>query len=87
MKDARATAVLRALRRMIVETGRMGLVAERLRQDLGWTCTHESALSRVSQMLNPQDPHRFPAEMLPAVIEETGVDYVTPLLLRVKIAA
>ena len=70
--------LLSALRRMVYESGAYSRVASRMEDECGWA--EGSGESRLSQMLNPHDPHRFPAERLYVAIEESGLDYVTPLL-------
>lgn len=48
----------------ISETGTRQIVAEQYRQMQGWGCSPKQAASRVSQYLNPRDPHAMPADFL-----------------------
>lgn len=75
-----ADDILSAARRMVLEAGALRCVALRLRDLYGWRCRDETAVARLSQMLSRHDRHRLPAEALEVIIEETGLDYITPLL-------
>lgn len=48
----------------------------------GWEISDAASVSRVSQWLNPRNPHQLPAAVLPLAIRVTGLDYVSPILLR-----
>jgi hypothetical protein len=66
----------------ISETGAHQEVARLLRARMRWKCSERSAVARLSQMLNPRDPHQLPADALLDVIDATGRDPFTPILLR-----
>ncbi len=79
--------LLDAVRQSILETGTWKEVAHRISLERGWSCTAKTAEARLSQMLSARDPHKLALEDVPAIIETTGRDYVTPLLLRVGLRA
>ena len=42
------------------------------REVAGWPASYRRANARLSQWLDPSDPHRFPAEALPTLIRACG---------------
>lgn len=77
---------------MVTEAGAHRELANRARKVLGWNRFSErQACARLSQMLNPQDPHQLPADLLPTLIDicvGMGVeDRVGPILLRAAMRA
>ena len=81
-RNGSESGIRAALQRMVWESGAFEALALRLKRKHGWTWSDGAAKARLSQMLSPRDPHVFDADDLPEAIEETGLDYVTPLLLR-----
>lgn len=71
-----------AVWRAITETCSHEEVALALKRRFGWRCSDRSAVARLSQMLSPRDPHALPADALVDVIEITGRDEITAILLR-----
>jgi hypothetical protein len=76
---------------MVSEAGAHQALADEARNRYGWRCTDRAALARVSQWLNPRDPHQFPLDLADALIELCVArgcdDRLTPLLHRAAMRA
>lgn len=79
--------VLTALRSMVFESGRFSQLARAIKRERHWRLSDHAAEARLSQFLAPENPHQFPADLLPLAIEVCGVDYVSPLLYRAAMRA
>ncbi len=58
--------------RAITDTGATGLIAAHCRKAFGWSMSQRAAEAKISQWLNPRDPHQLPAEELPIVVGCVG---------------
>jgi len=74
-----------AVWRMVTETGCHLELARALKRRFHWGGTDRAAVSHLSMMLSPRHAHHFPPGGLLDAIRESGLDYVTPLLLRVRL--
>ena len=80
-------SVLQALDGMIEKGTSRHRLARAMKREMHWKCSIRSAEARISRWLDPDCRERFPAEALPLVIEITGRDELTPILLRAAIRA
>ena len=82
-RKTRPSVVLDAIRRMVWEgEATISSLALRYKRTFRWGCTQESAEARVRQWLKFDDQHRWPAEAIEILCEESGLDYVSPILQR-----
>jgi len=80
-----ADEITRAAYRMLIESGAHQEFAEWCRREFRWRGSLRNAVSRVSQWTNPRNPHRLPGDAIPGLIATTGLDLITPILLRVRL--
>jgi hypothetical protein len=77
-----STEIDEAARAAIEEAHALTPVAIRCAAERGWAGELRSWRARVSRWGNPRDPHVFPAWALPIIVEITGRDPFTAILLR-----
>lgn len=71
-----------AARVVIEEAHALTPVAERCAAERGWSGSRRSWRARVSRWGSHHDPHTCPAWALPILVQVTGRDPFTPILLR-----
>ena len=71
-----------ACARAISETGMLPLIAAHCRISQGWGWEQRSAEARISQWLNPRDPHSLPFWAVMLIVRVTGRDEISSLVLR-----
>ena len=77
-----STEIDEAAREAIEETHALTPVAIRCAAERGWAGDLRDWRARVSRWGNPRDAHMFPAWALPILVEVTGRDPFTSILLR-----
>lgn len=76
--------VVECARAALLETGSYGRFARAVKAHFGWTCTVRQAEARVAHWLSPECPHHLPAAVLPLLVEITGRDPFTSLLVEAR---
>ncbi len=70
---------VRAVRRMLDETGTLSVFVAQCKRSFGWTWTDRQSAGRVAQWFNPHDPHQLPIEAARIAVGVSGLDYLSPV--------